>query len=393
MRVEAQADLFGAHTSSFPRAARHCPPLHDLAVGRTIPLPSPILTPRYRLRGPEVAKDQDRRLQGGGRPRRVPRQAQEQERVHPQGDPGPVLDGLPALHRVPGSSPRGLHDHYKPVIQRENKHPCRPVQDPDRVAAEHRGGPGRRARRGWSSSSTAGRSSAPSASPKSRPATTASGTSRTRASPTTSRRSMPIDGRLADAAARGRRAAAAPGRPTTAGRRRRRSGTGRFADSRNAARPADRPDRDAADRCAPCSARPAAGRGPAVRRRAGATSAEHVEPFAFRTNHPRFLAFVPGAPCFPAILGDWLTAAANFFAGVWLEAAGPAQVESTVLDWFRQWLGMPDTTRGHPDRRRVGGQPDRPGRGPRARAVRRPRADRSCTFPTSGTGRSTGRPR
>ena len=46
------------------------------------------------------------------------------------------------------------------------------------------------------------------------------------------------------------------------------------------------------------------------------------------------------------MLGDWLTAAANFFAGVWLEAAGPAQVETTVLDWFRQWLGMPDTTRG-----------------------------------------------
>src|SRR5262249_61448853 len=32
----------------------------------------------------------------------------------------------------------------------------------------------------------------------------------------------------------------------------------------------------------------------------------HVEPFAFRTNHPRFLAFVPGVPCFPSILGDWL---------------------------------------------------------------------------------------
>ena len=46
------------------------------------------------------------------------------------------------------------------------------------------------------------------------------------------------------------------------------------------------------------------------------------------------------------MLGDWLTAAANFFAGVWLEGAGPGQVESTVLDWFRQWLGMPATTRG-----------------------------------------------
>lgn len=72
----------------------------------------------------------------------------------------------------------------------------------------------------------------------------------------------------------------------------------------------------------------------------------HVEPFAFRTNHPRFLAFIPGAPCVPAMLGDWLAAAANFFAGVWLEGAGPSQVENTVLDWFRDWLGMPDSTRG-----------------------------------------------
>jgi aromatic-L-amino-acid/L-tryptophan decarboxylase len=73
---------------------------------------------------------------------------------------------------------------------------------------------------------------------------------------------------------------------------------------------------------------------------------EHIAPYAFRTNHPRFLAFVPGATSLPSVLGDWLTAASNFFCGVWLEASGPAQVETTVLDWFRQWLGMPDTARG-----------------------------------------------
>jgi aromatic-L-amino-acid/L-tryptophan decarboxylase len=73
---------------------------------------------------------------------------------------------------------------------------------------------------------------------------------------------------------------------------------------------------------------------------------EHIEPFAFRVNHPRFLAFIPGVGSFPAMLGDWLTAAANFFCGVWLEAAGPSQVETTVLGWFRDWLGMPETTHG-----------------------------------------------
>jgi aromatic-L-amino-acid decarboxylase len=73
---------------------------------------------------------------------------------------------------------------------------------------------------------------------------------------------------------------------------------------------------------------------------------EQVAPFAFRVNHPRFLAFVPGAPSLPSILGDWLAAAANFFCGVWLEAAGPTRVELTVLDWFKSWLGLPTSASG-----------------------------------------------
>jgi aromatic-L-amino-acid/L-tryptophan decarboxylase len=68
---------------------------------------------------------------------------------------------------------------------------------------------------------------------------------------------------------------------------------------------------------------------------------ERVAPFAFHTDHPRFLAFIPAAPTFPAILGELLCAAANPFAGVWKEAAGPAQVERVVLDWFKDWLGYP----------------------------------------------------
>jgi glutamate/tyrosine decarboxylase-like PLP-dependent enzyme len=71
-----------------------------------------------------------------------------------------------------------------------------------------------------------------------------------------------------------------------------------------------------------------------------------IAPYAFRVDHPRFLAFVPGAPSFASLLGDWLTSAANFFGGVWLEAAGPAQVELTVLDWFKAWLGYPADAHG-----------------------------------------------
>lgn len=71
-----------------------------------------------------------------------------------------------------------------------------------------------------------------------------------------------------------------------------------------------------------------------------------VVPFSFRTNHPRFLAFVPGGGCYPSMLGDWLATAANFFCGVWLEASGPTQVELTVLDWFKTWIGYPAEARG-----------------------------------------------
>ncbi len=73
---------------------------------------------------------------------------------------------------------------------------------------------------------------------------------------------------------------------------------------------------------------------------------EKVAPFAFRVNHPRFLAFIPSAPSFPSIAGDLLCSGANFFAGVWLEAAGPAQVERIVLDWFAQIVGYPPEAQG-----------------------------------------------
>jgi glutamate/tyrosine decarboxylase-like PLP-dependent enzyme len=71
-----------------------------------------------------------------------------------------------------------------------------------------------------------------------------------------------------------------------------------------------------------------------------------VAPYACRVNHPRFLAFIPSAPTFLSVLGDLLCAGTNFFAGVWLEAAGPAQVELVVLDWFRTFLGLPEGASG-----------------------------------------------
>jgi glutamate/tyrosine decarboxylase-like PLP-dependent enzyme len=71
-----------------------------------------------------------------------------------------------------------------------------------------------------------------------------------------------------------------------------------------------------------------------------------VLPHNMRTNHPRFLAFVPAAPSFVSVLGEWLCASTNLFAGFWMESAGAAQVETVVLDWFKGWLRFPDSAGG-----------------------------------------------
>ncbi|MDE3173556.1 MAG: hypothetical protein KGN74_10835 [Gemmatimonadota bacterium] len=77
-----------------------------------------------------------------------------------------------------------------------------------------------------------------------------------------------------------------------------------------------------------------------------ATLQARVFPYHAREPHPRFMGYVPSAPTFPAVLGDWIATGYNFFAGVWSVAAGPNEVELTVLEWFRGWLGLPDGTRG-----------------------------------------------
>ena len=129
-----------------------------------------------KIRKAEAQKVADRRLQGRGGSRRVPRQAAEQERVHPQGDPRPVRHDLPALHRHRRRRP-GIHDHFEPVIAAAQHAAVREVQDGGDLPADRRGGVRRGPRTASSSSSTAARSTARSATRRSRRATTAAGTS------------------------------------------------------------------------------------------------------------------------------------------------------------------------------------------------------------------------
>ena len=71
-----------------------------------------------------------------------------------------------------------------------------------------------------------------------------------------------------------------------------------------------------------------------------------VLPYAARTDHPGYFAFIPSFTTWPAALAELTAAAANPYCGAWMESAGATQIELEVVDWFRDWLGMPTSTAG-----------------------------------------------
>jgi len=71
-----------------------------------------------------------------------------------------------------------------------------------------------------------------------------------------------------------------------------------------------------------------------------------VLPYAARTDHPGYLAFIPSFTTWPAALAELTAAAANPYCGAWMESAGATQVELEVIDWFRGWVGLPASTAG-----------------------------------------------
>src|SRR5215831_4620364 len=73
---------------------------------------------------------------------------------------------------------------------------------------------------------------------------------------------------------------------------------------------------------------------------------DDVLPYASRTDHPGYFAFIPSFTTWPAALAELTAAAANPYCGAWMEAAGATQIELEVIDWFRMWLGMPASTAG-----------------------------------------------
>ena len=73
---------------------------------------------------------------------------------------------------------------------------------------------------------------------------------------------------------------------------------------------------------------------------------EDVLPYQAGTNHPGYFAFIPYFTTWPAALAEFIAAAANVSPWAWLESPAATQIELEVIDWFRDWLGMPEGTAG-----------------------------------------------
>jgi len=75
-------------------------------------------------------------------------------------------------------------------------------------------------------------------------------------------------------------------------------------------------------------------------------AAHEILPLAARLAHPRAFAFIPSSPTWPGVLADFMAAGYNINSATWLTASGPSQIELVVIEWFRRWLGYPDSAGG-----------------------------------------------
>ena len=69
--------------------------------------------------------------------------------------------------------------------------------------------------------------------------------------------------------------------------------------------------------------------------------ADVLAPATITTDHPSFLAFVPGAPSKASVLFDLAVSASEVYGGSWLEGGGAVWAENQVLGWLAGLAGMP----------------------------------------------------
>jgi L-2,4-diaminobutyrate decarboxylase len=73
---------------------------------------------------------------------------------------------------------------------------------------------------------------------------------------------------------------------------------------------------------------------------------EALLPATTAIDHPRYLAFIPGASTAAASLADLLVSVYAIYGGSWLESAGATHAESEALRWLSDLAGFPDSAGG-----------------------------------------------
>ena len=68
---------------------------------------------------------------------------------------------------------------------------------------------------------------------------------------------------------------------------------------------------------------------------------EVLAPACISVDHPRFLAFVPGAPTEASVIFDMVVSASGIYTGSWLEGAGAAFAENQALRWLADLADFP----------------------------------------------------
>jgi aromatic-L-amino-acid/L-tryptophan decarboxylase len=72
----------------------------------------------------------------------------------------------------------------------------------------------------------------------------------------------------------------------------------------------------------------------------------HVMPGITHWQHPRFFAYFPANAAPPSILAEFVTATLAPQCMLWQTSPAATELESHVLDWLRQALGLPDAFQG-----------------------------------------------
>ncbi len=75
-------------------------------------------------------------------------------------------------------------------------------------------------------------------------------------------------------------------------------------------------------------------------------AAREILPIALSLDHPRCFGFIPSQPTWPGVLADFMIAGFNVNQCSWLISSGPSQLELVVIDWFRRWIGYPESAGG-----------------------------------------------